>query len=89
MTEKAIGHSLILVYEFFIQILFGSLLLCFAYYFELLKRRFEIMKLLMWLLIIFGGGVGLFSTLYIVVSLFAVIGFKIFRKIKYGMSLYD
>ncbi|MGN0495686.1 MAG: hypothetical protein ACI4GW_05630 [Lachnospiraceae bacterium] len=47
------------------------------------------MKLLMWLLIIFGGGVGLFSTLYIVVSLFGVIGFKIFRKIKYGMSLYD
>lgn len=47
------------------------------------------MKILMWLLIIFGGGVGLFSTLYIVVSLFGVIGFKIFRKIKYGMSLYD
>lgn len=47
------------------------------------------MKLLMWLLIIFGGGIGLFSTLYIVVSLFGVIGFKIFRKIKYGMSLYD
>lgn len=47
------------------------------------------MKILMWLLIIFGGGVGLFSTLYIVVSLFAVIGFKIFRKIKYGMSFYD
>lgn len=47
------------------------------------------MKILMWLLIIFGGGVGLISTLYIVVSLFAVIGFKIFRKIKYGMSLYD
>lgn len=47
------------------------------------------MKILMWLLIIFGGGVGLFSTFYIVVSLFGVIGFKIFRKIKYGMSLYD
>lgn len=47
------------------------------------------MKILMWLLVIFGGGVGLFSTLYIVVSLFAVIGYKIYRKMKYGMSLYD
>lgn len=47
------------------------------------------MKLLLWLLIIFGGGIGLFSTLYIVVSLFGIIGVKIYRKIRYGISLYD
>lgn len=41
------------------------------------------------ILIIFGGALGLLSTLYIVVSLFATIGYKIYRKIKYGVSLYD
>lgn len=41
------------------------------------------------ILIIFGGSIGLLSTLYIVVSLFATIGYKIYRKIKYGISLYD
>lgn len=47
------------------------------------------MKFLMWIVVIFGGGIGLLSTLYIVVSLFAMIGFKIYRKIRYGMSLYE
>lgn len=47
------------------------------------------MKFLMWIVIIFGGGIGLLSCLYMVVSLFAVIGFKIYRKIKYGYSLYQ
>ncbi len=32
---------------------------------------------------------GLASTIYLVVSLFAVLGYKIMRKFKYGMSLYD
>lgn len=41
------------------------------------------------LIVILGGALGALSTLYIVVSLFGTIGFKIFRKIKYGMSLYD
>lgn len=41
------------------------------------------------LIVILGGALGAFSTLYIVVSLFGTIGFKIFRKMKYGMSLYD
>ena len=47
------------------------------------------MKILLWILVIFGGGVGFLSTLYIVVSLFVMIGFKIYRKARYGMSLYD
>lgn len=41
------------------------------------------------LIVILGGALGALSTLYIVVSLFGTIGFKIFRKMKYGMSLYD
>jgi hypothetical protein len=35
--------------------------------------------------VLIGGG----STLAIVLSLFGTIGYKIFRKIKYGMSLFD
>ncbi len=33
--------------------------------------------------------VGLASSLYILVSLFVVIGYKIYRKCKYGISLYN
>lgn len=58
-------------------------------YIFVFKRSYEIMKFLMWIVVIFGGGIGLLSTLYIVLSLFAMIGFKIYRKIKYGMSLYE
>jgi hypothetical protein len=35
--------------------------------------------------VLMGGG----STIVIVLSLFGTIGYKIFRKIKYGISLYD
>lgn len=41
------------------------------------------------LLIIFGGAAGGISTLYIVFSLFGTLGFKIYRKIRFGLSLYD
>lgn len=41
------------------------------------------------ILIIIGGAAGALSTVYIAVSLFATLGYKIYRKIKYGMSLYD
>lgn len=41
------------------------------------------------LLIIVGGAAGAASTLYIVFSLFGTLGFKIFRKIKYGTSLFN
>ncbi|MDD6069356.1 MAG: hypothetical protein PUC12_00880 [Clostridiales bacterium] len=47
------------------------------------------MNFLLWIVVIFGGGIGLLSTLYIIVSLFTMIGFKIYRKIRYGMSLYE
>jgi hypothetical protein len=35
--------------------------------------------------VIIGGG----STLAIIIAFFATLGFKIYRKIKYGISLYD
>ncbi|MGN0168956.1 MAG: hypothetical protein ACI4AB_13040 [Acetatifactor sp.] len=47
------------------------------------------MSIGMWLMIIIGGAAGLLSTLYIVVSIFAVIFYKIYRKMRYHISLYD
>lgn len=47
------------------------------------------MNIGMLLIIIFECVAGVASTLYIVVSMFAVLGYKIFRKIKYHMPLYD
>ncbi len=47
------------------------------------------MKILMWILVIFGGGVGLFSTLYIVFSLVGVILYKCYRKLRFGISLFN
>lgn len=41
------------------------------------------------ILIVVGGISGGLSTLYLVVSLFGTLGFKIYRKIKYGISLYN
>lgn len=47
------------------------------------------MNILMWILIFIGGATGALSTLYIIVSLFAVLFYKIYRTIKYHASLYD
>jgi len=47
------------------------------------------MNIFLWILVLIGGAAGAFSTLYIVVSLFAVIFYKIYRKAKYHVSLYD
>lgn len=41
------------------------------------------------ILIVVGGACGGLSTIYIAASLFGTLGFKIYRKIKYGKSLYD
>ncbi len=41
------------------------------------------------ILIVIGGAAGGLSTLYIAVSLFGTLGYKIYRKIRYGMSLYS
>lgn len=47
------------------------------------------MNIFMWILIFIGGATGALSTLYIIVSLFAVIFYKIYRKMKYHVSIYD
>lgn len=41
------------------------------------------------LLMLIGGSVGVFSTLYILISLPVIIFLKIYRKIRFGTSLYD
>lgn len=47
------------------------------------------MNIFLWILVFIGGVTGALSTLYIVVSLFAVIFYKFYRKAKYHASLYD
>lgn len=47
------------------------------------------MNIGLWILVFIGGATGALSTLYLLVSLFAVISYKIYRKIKYHASLYD
>lgn len=42
----------------------------------------------LWIIIIIGGVSGIVSSLYIVFSLFGTLGYKIYRKIRYGISLY-
>lgn len=46
------------------------------------------MNILLTVIMIVGGAAGLLSTLYIVVSLFWTLGFKIYRKLFKGISLY-
>lgn len=41
------------------------------------------------LLIIVGGAAGGLSTLYLLVSFLGTLGYKIYRKVKFGASLYD
>lgn len=47
------------------------------------------MNIFMMIFFFFEAAIGLASTLYMVVSLFVVLGFKIYRKCKYGISLYN
>lgn len=47
------------------------------------------MNIGLWIIIIIGGAAGAFSSLYIVFSLIGTICYKIYRKTKYHISLYD
>jgi len=42
-----------------------------------------------WLLVIFGGAVGVLSTLYLFFGMPAMIIYKLYRKIKYNISMFD
>ncbi len=47
------------------------------------------MNIGLWLIIIVGGAVGIFSTLYCVVSLIAVLAFKIYRRVVHKIPMYN
>ncbi len=47
------------------------------------------MNIFMIIFFLFEAVIGMASSLYILVSLFVVLGYKIARKCKYGCSLYD
>ncbi|MDE7267775.1 MAG: hypothetical protein K2N89_09965 [Lachnospiraceae bacterium] len=47
------------------------------------------MNIVLWILIFIGGATGALSAVYIMISLFAMIFFKLYRKVKYHISLYD
>lgn len=47
------------------------------------------MSIGLWVLVAIGGAAGFLSTMYILVSLFAVIFYKIFRRVRYGISMFD
>lgn len=47
------------------------------------------MDFFMIIFFLFEAVIGLASSLYILVSLFATIGYKIYRKCKFGISLYN
>lgn len=47
------------------------------------------MDIFMFIFFLLEAIVGLASSLYILVSLFATIGYKIYRKCKFGISLYN
>ena len=47
------------------------------------------MSIGLWILVIVGGAAGFISTMYIMVSLFVVIFYKLFRKIKPGVSMFE
>lgn len=53
------------------------------------RKEMTDMSIGMWFMIIVGGAVGLFTILYLVVAIFAVLIFKIYRKVRYHISLYD
>ena len=47
------------------------------------------MNIFLLIFFIFEIVIGIASTAYLVVSLFWTLGFKIYRKVKYGISLYN
>ena len=47
------------------------------------------MNIGMILIMIIGAGLAIATTGYLVVSIFVVIGYKLFRKIRYGTSMFN
>ncbi len=47
------------------------------------------MNIGLWIIVIIGGGVGALSSIYIVASLLGTIAYKIYRSLRYHVSLYN
>ncbi len=47
------------------------------------------MNIFIWILMIVGGTAGLLSTLYLLAAMPVIFGWKVYRSIKYRMSLFD
>ena len=47
------------------------------------------MSILYWIIIVVGGLLGVACTLYLFIGMPVVIGWKIYRKIKYKISIFD
>lgn len=47
------------------------------------------MNILLIIIAILGGGMGIISSVGIVFYLFWTLGFKIYRKVRYGISLFN
>lgn len=46
-------------------------------------------NILLWIVVILGGGLSFILCLYMIISMFVMIIYKIYRKIRYHASLYD
>ena len=47
------------------------------------------MNIVTWIFLIFGGGIGFLATVYLTFSLPVVLIWKIYRSIRYRISLFD
>ena len=47
------------------------------------------MNILIWILMIVGGTVGIASTAYLVLAIPVIFGWKVYRKAKYHIGLFD
>lgn len=52
-------------------------------------RKETTMNLGTWIFLIIGGGISIPITLFMVMSFPAVLGWKIYRKVRFGYALYD
>ena len=57
--------------------------------YENIRWRVNKMSFGMIIIMILGAGLAIATTGYLCVSIFAVIGYKLFRKIKYGTSIFN
>lgn len=47
------------------------------------------MNIGMWIVCILGGSLGILSSLYCILSIPIVIGTKIYRRVRYGISIFN